>query len=94
MQWLTITIWFTILMFVNETHGITVSEDIKEEVTNMCIYTANVIEKSEARGEARGISKGEKKLAEAIREYRDNVQYNELVDKYGETTAKLAVELA
>lgn len=73
-----------------EAHGITVSEDIKEEVTNMCTYTANVIEKSEARE----ISKGEKKLAEAIREYRDNVPYNELVDKYGATTAKLAVELA
>lgn len=51
----------------------------------MCTYTANVIEKSEAKGEA--------KLVEAIRAYRANTPYDKLVDRYGEATAKLAKEL-
>lgn len=62
------------LKVLQEVHGIPMTEEIEEEVRNMCTYTASVLAQGEVRGEARG----EEKLAKLIRILVAEKKYDEI----------------
>lgn len=66
------------LRVLQEEHGIPMTEEMEEEVRDMCTYTASVLAQGEARGEVRGEARGEAKLAKLIKILIDENRYDEI----------------
>lgn len=66
------------LRVLQEQHGIPMTEEIEEEVREMCTYTASVLEQGKELGIAMGEASGEARLARLIKVLIDENKYEEI----------------
>lgn len=82
-------------------YGIPVTEDMEEEVSTMCSYTAAVIEKGLEKGKTEGMAQGRAEgraetlsaIKEAVRALKSGSSFEEVSSVYGEDTALVAKDI-